>query len=210
MSGIYLLAALFYQLSSGANFFSLSNDAFPTIQPGPSQMIIRFEKLHSLEVGDPVLVKGQPIGIVESITTLQVERSLSENTFPESGISKVKTNNNLNHRQQKKASANLPPCAVQIQISSASRDLLKQGTVALLSSHASTTSAKRKYQLVIELFSPTADHSALLPDGTQISGYSSYEDFWSSNASKDGLEAGGEALAELQVRGRKRQRSFDS
>lgn len=124
-----------------------------SVASAPAQVYISFDQANGIGVGAPVVVEGEVVG---SVTNVSVP------TEPQSAAKP----NSLN---------------VQISVKPEHRERLKLGTVALAFSPLS--SDKKKSDTVLELFVPRAGNNTLLADGSQIRGYSSYEQFWSAGGS---------------------------
>jgi ABC-type transporter Mla subunit MlaD len=75
--------------------------------------------------------------------------------------------------------------AVALSIAPNYRALLKQGTIALIKSPLSFS--RTRPEPVIELLVPKERNSSLLSEGAKITGFSSFQKFWSADLSSYGV-----------------------
>ena len=156
MLGLFFYVSVFAQIGSQVIAF------FPV--KGPSEIEVEFEKLSGIAIGAPVLAEGQLVG---NVSEIQVQT-------PEVGSGAALAD---------KYRANNPFYTVKVKIAPPHRNLLRQGTIALLLSPISAT--RSRPETVVELLFPGVNSKLpVLQDGDRIIGFSSYEDFWSADFTK--------------------------
>jgi len=126
---------------------------------GPDYLSVSFEKLNGVKVGAAVVTEGQLVGAVSDIR------------IPESSESKT----------------SITRYEVLLKITPRHRQLIRKGTVALIASQL--TAMNTQPETVVELLVPRSERLPVLRSGEKILGYSSYEEFWSSDFTKLGMEA---------------------
>ena len=141
--------------------FSPSNFGFLAVA-GPQEVIVRFDKLNGIKPGAPVLAEGQLIGTVDRIRAESEEKEQVEAKTQADRLSQ--------------------PFEVVVKIAPRHRGLLRHGTVALISSPM--TASRVKPETVIELLIPQDKSQPVLENEAGITGYSSYDSFWSADVTK--------------------------
>lgn len=151
MLGIYLIVTVLSHLAP-QSYWTLP-------QQGPSEIAVEFKKTNTLKAGTPVLFEGQVIGSVAGVQS-DDELELA----------------NINSQ----LSSNITSRSIKLKISGKHRNLIKQGTIALLSSPLSV--ARNQSNKVVELIIPPGKQKEVLKEGDSVSGFSSYEEFWSNDS----------------------------
>ena len=149
MIGIYLLVTLFSQFSTQ----SLTS-AFTNQTQTPQVVSVSFTEVKGIQVGAPVVAKGQLIGNVTRITP------------------KRKSDVALDAKGNSKSGF-----FVEVAVSPVFRAAIRRSTVALL---ANPLNSSDKPKTVLEFLTPPSDDNAPLTTDDKIQGFSSYEEFWSS------------------------------
>ena len=133
------------------------------LDQSPSEISVEFQDIKNMKIGAAVLAEGELIGSVSEINTLD------------------------------KSSTGLPTAAlgkdsfeVKIKIAPHHRALLKRGTIALIKTPYSIS--RSTPEIVVELLIPQNASSPNLRDGEILVGYSSFEEFWSADFSKRGID----------------------
>ncbi len=149
MIGIYLLVTLFSQFSTQ----SLTS-AFTNQTQTPQVVSVSFTEVKGIQVGAPVVAKGQLIGNVTRITP------------------KRKSDVALDAKGNSKSGF-----FVEVAVSPVFRAAIRRSTVALL---ANPLNSSDKPKTVLEFLTPPSDDNSPLTTDDKIQGFSSYEEFWSS------------------------------
>ena len=149
MIGIYLLVTLFSQFSTQ----SLTS-AFTNQSQTPQVVSVSFTEVKGIQVGAPVVAKGQLIGNVTRITP------------------KRKSDVALDAKGNSKSGF-----FVEVAVSPVFRAAIRRSTVALL---ANPLNSSDKPKTVLEFLTPPSDDNSPLTTDDKIQGFSSYEEFWSS------------------------------
>lgn len=121
---------------------------------GASRISIVLDDLHGLTAGRPVVLKGEQIGRVHSIGSVQAHALLDARDGHQALPSQY---------------------TVEIELDDVYRSVVKTETVALVTSPR--TVGRANGEPVVELFVMN-DAAPLAGDGIRIPGYSSYEAFW--------------------------------
>jgi len=161
MSFFSFLTTVFLSLVSYAgNLPVVANDVVgpfnQAINQNSANFSVIFPGLNGIKVGDPVVVEGQLVGTVGKIETILSNNNASNNIRGKNIAEKY---------------------LVDISISTAFKNLVKEGSVALITSPLSTVGAQPEN--VVELFLPRNNTTALA-EGAKIVGYSSFEAYWSA------------------------------
>jgi len=152
-----------YFLISVFTQFSPQNFWLP-VNDGPSEVLVDFADVKGVSVGAAVLLDGHLIGKVNSVE----------------GGDEVEDSSN-----QIMQSSNF---TVSLSIAPTYRNLIKQGTIALIKSPL--TFKSNAPRSVVELLIPEKKSNELLINGSRIFGFSSYQEFWSADLSDLGLPEG--------------------
>ena len=153
MIGIYLLVTLFSQFSTQSLTAAFTNQA-QAAEQAPQVVSVSFTEVKGIQVGAPVVAKGQLIGNVTRITP------------------KRKSDVALDAKGNSKSGF-----FVEVAVSPVYRAAIRRSTVALL---ANPLNSSDKPKTVLEFLTPPSDDNAPLTTDDKIQGFSSYEEFWSS------------------------------
>lgn len=130
------------------------------IQEGPAELSVEFQEINTIKVGSAVIAEGELIGNVSSISPIA---ATATGLDQENG-----------------------GYAVRLKITPHHRAILRKGTVALIKTPFSTT--RKNPETVLELLIPHDVTSPALIEGDTLVGYSSFQEFWSADFSKRGID----------------------
>ena len=161
MIGIYVLVSLLCHFGP-QTYFPSSLASSPEADVFLSA---QFGRIDGIKIGSAVLAEGQRVGTVAQIQEREAARRTSDQRASKTGSDEK--------------------VLVQLKISPEHRAMLREGTVALLASPLSA--AKTQGHTIVELLLPERSSAPVLKDGANISGFSSYKEFWSAETSLSSL-----------------------